>query len=395
MTQSPFLLQNLSPSHSFVVDYEPQVGIPIDGSNKSGRTYSPFVIRVIPPSILGEGNENVLLNSPTPTTPGAARENSRDRVSYATAIRGVASEPASLSSYDQMVRLGNAIPGLSTTSVATIQSRYNSARFTQVFGPTVQRATGREGTNVITPYMANDITALSVLLQIKAMASVPPILMLINPMSMTTQYAKVAQFQERSRMGHIYQAWGEELVKLSFTFKTGAYVTGGGGPRSPSGYQRASRRDSASFQQLMMVLTLFKNGAYVHDTTQGSLAYPMVGNIALEYDGKVYVGHPDTFSFSESEEQQGGGIEFEMEFTAIKTFDLGRSNSTVQPLTSPTAPYPVGRARGTLSRTPSEGSAQFLTAPSVGGDLAPPQPWSNTAVTSDGVVPSVVSSRRR
>lgn len=393
MTQSPFLLQNLSAGHEFVVEYEPQNGIPIDGSNRSLRTYSPFVIRIIPPSILGEGNENVLVNQPVPVT-GPVRESNRDRVSYATAIRGVATQPASTSSYDQMVNLGSAIPGLSSTSVSTIQARYNSARFTQVFGETVRSATG-QGSSVITPYLANDITALSVLLQIKAMASTPPLLMLINPMSMTTQYAKVAQHQERSRMGFIYQAWGEELVKLSFTFKTGAYITGGGGSRSPSGVQRASRRDSASFQQLMMVLTLFKNGAYVHDVTYGSMAYPMVGNLAIEYDGKVYVGHPDTFSFSESEEQQNGGVEFEMEFTAIRVFDVGRPNPVIQPMRSPTDPYTAGRSRGTISRSGTQSGAQFFTAPVVGGDQSPPQPWSNTAVTNDGVVPSIVTSRRR
>ena len=393
MTQSPFLLQNLSAGHSFVVEYELQSGIPIDGSNQNLRKYSPFVIRIIPPSILGDGNSDVLFNQPS-STDDPVRGTNRDRVSYATAIRGVATQPPSLASYDQMVNLGSAIPGLSTTSVATIQSRYNSARFTQVFGDTVRSATG-QGSSVITPYMANDITALSVLLQLKAMASTPPLLMLINPMSMTTQYAKIAQHQERSRMGFIYQAWGEELTKISFTFKIGSYITGGGGSRSPSGVQRASRRDSASFQQLMMVLTLFKNGAYVHDIAYGSMAYPMVGNLAIEYDGKVYVGHPDTFSFSESEEQQNGGIEFEMEFTAIRTFDVGRANSDVQPLRSPTDPYSGGRPRGTISRSGSASEAQVFTAPTIGGNQAPPQPWSNTALTDEGVVPSIVTTRRR
>lgn len=404
-TQSSKLFQGLPTGANFQREYETQDTIPIDGSNPNGRTYSPFVIRVLPPSILGGKDANILSTGLNPQRGpgegGTIRESNRSRIQYASTLQGVAMAPASLSSYEAMVRNGTAIPGLTSTSLAEVQSRYNSALFEQVFGPTVQRSlngTGNTRSTTVTPAVSNDLASLSILLQVKQLLAVPPLLLLINPQSMSVQYTKVAQFQERSRYGFIYQAWGEELAKLSFTFKIGAYIAGrrSRGQEVPSGVQRASRRDSASFQQLLSLLTIFQSAGNVQDTLQNSRASLMIGNVAIEYDQKTYVGHFDTFSFSEDESQQNGGLEMELEFTAIRIFDHAQAIQTLSPLVSPSNPF-NGQSRGTLSRSGREGSAQFLTSPTVGisSTRIPPQPWSGASVTTEGVQPSLVTSRRR
>ena len=351
----------------------------------------------------GEGGANVLVTGGNPQRGpgGAVRSSNHERTQYAATVRRVSRASPSMASYEAMVQNGSAIPGLTSSSVATIQSQYNRALFTQVFGPRVQQSLNGTGTNpntVITPALSNDLTALSILLQVKKILNTPPLILLINPSSMNTQYAKVSQFQERSRKGYIYQAWGEEQVKISFTFKIGAYVVGKSSPtqRAVSGVQRASRRDSASFQQLMTMLTIFQSGGYIQDTVSHSKANLMIGNIAIEYDQKTYVGHFDTFSFSESEEQQHGGLEFEMEFTAIRIFDHAESVVDVQAMNSPSNPFNTRtQGRGTVTNR-GQNLAQFFTAPTVGGSNLPPQPWAGARVVTDqGVTTPTIVSRRR
>lgn len=46
---------NIGTEKSFSRNYEDQAGEPVDGSNDRLRTYSPFVIRLVPPAILGNG----------------------------------------------------------------------------------------------------------------------------------------------------------------------------------------------------------------------------------------------------------------------------------------------------------------------------------------------------
>lgn len=404
-TQSPYLFKGLGDTEHFGLDYESQETVPIDGSNAQGRTYSPFVVRVLPPAILGDNGSTTLITGVNPQrgpgTGGSIRESNREQTQYSTTIQGVSSAPASMSSYEALVHNGGAIPGLTSTSVATLTSKYNNALFTQVFGPTVQQSlngSGNTQNTTITPAMSNDLSALSILLQVKRLMAVPPLLMLINPTSMSVQYAKIAQFQERSRKGYIYQAWGEELIKISFSFTIGAYYTGNpsGAPNLPSGMQRASRRDSASFQQLMSMLTIFQSAGYIQDTIQKSKAHLMIGNIAIEYDQRTYVGHFDTFSFSEEENQQNGGLQFEMEFTAIRIFDHAESLPTVSAMNAPSNPFNTsGAGRGTISRSGAQGSAQILTAPTIGvnGTTTPAQPWAGATVTDRGVTPSILTRR--
>lgn len=406
-TQSSFYFKNLPTGKAFEREFQTQTTLPMDGSNASLRTYSPFIIRMLPPTILGDVDTNVLTSGVNPQRGpgygGTILESNRDLVNYSATVRGVSVAPPSQVSYAAMVAAGKGIPGLTTTTTASIRDRYNQALNAQVFGPTVQRSlngTRSNPTATITPALSNDLSALSILLQVKQLMSVPPLLLLINPQSMSTTHTKIAQFQERSRKGYIYQAWGEELVKISFTFKIGAYAVGSGGSRKPSGIQRASRLDSASFQQLQTLLSMFQSNGYIQDVVGHSKAHLMVGNIAIEYDQNVYVGHFDTFSMTEEEGQQNGGLQFDMEFTAIKVFDLAQPTTSVSPLSSPANPLnnQRGTGRGTIQRSGSTSGIQVITAPTIGiqGSNVPPQPWAGSTVTDQGVVtpPNVLNSRR-
>jgi len=352
-----------------------QEGIPLDGSNSDLRSYSPFVIRVLLPSILG-GDSNALLQTQqsinrAPAT-GTVRNDNRDAVAYSAAQSGSQGDPSGAGSYKNLLSLGSALPGLTAASQVTLDEAYNQALFNQVYGPAVRAATrppSTTGNNVVTPALSNDISALSLAVQLKQLSSIPPLLMLINPASMQTTYTKVAQHQSRNRNGYIYEAWGEEMPKISFTFKIGAYTAGLANPTQKgsvvSGVQRASRNDSAAYQQLQNMLALYQGGTYLQDTITKSRAFPMVGNLAIEYDQMVYVGHMESFNFTDDETHPHGGLEIAIEFVANKVFDVAEAPGTILPMENPALPQ--DRNRGALSRSGTGNRVSFFSVPGIGG----------------------------
>jgi len=396
-TQPARYFQGLPTGPAFEREYEIQETIPIDGSKGNLRGYSPFVMRTLPPTILGD-SLNILQASPP------SSQETRGRRDFAGAIRSLDQSSPSADTYRQLVNRGETIPGLTAASVRDIdQAISNSARNQSI----AQTAGAR-----VVPAVTNDATALSIILQLKRLIEVPPLVLLINPTSFSVRHQKIAQFQERSRYGYIYQVWGEELAKVSFSCTIGAFIAGKTSPtqRVASGVQYASKRDSASFQQLMAVLAVYQSSGQIQDlngnaTGRASRANLMVGNTAIEYDNNVYVGHMDSFSYSEEETLQGGGMKFEIEFTAVKMFDVAESKVSLTPLNSPNNAYnpsaAVTASQGSrLSRTfLGSGGTQLLTAPTVGtqGSSDPPQPWAGEAVVVEDTEQTgvVVTTRRR
>lgn len=397
----------------FAREYEVQENIPIDGSRASGRTYSPFVIRVVIPYILGADTSTVISTQHNPRrVPQSAtiRSDNRDVPMYSDAQRDVRTNPSGQEAFNRLISSGQGIAGLTQSSVGSLEDAYNQAIFQQQFGPAVQNAThppSNQRSNNITPAMTNDTTALSLVLQIKRLMEVPPLIMLINPSSMKTEYTKVAQIQNRSRKGYLYEAWGEEMAKLSFTFRIGAYTTALASITQKgqvvSGVQRASRNDSAAFQQLMALLTLFQSGTYVQDTETNSRAFWMVGNLAIEYDQMVYVGHMESFSFGEEDTKQHGGLEISIEFVANKVFDLANQVLAIQPMTNPQKAR--RQSQGSFLRRGTGNSMSFLSVPGIGGTSSlagtTNQAWQSATGTDAGstvgvnLETGVVDTRRR
>jgi len=445
--------EHLPTAQNFEREYEVQNTIPIDGAKASLKAFSPFVMRVLPPLVLGD-TFNTLGVSRDRATPLADDrrtaltaqitslesqitqvralgpdfatnipdlESQRDalqaeldalpaevatstpRTDYAGAIRGLNQRrSASEATYQDDVNRGTAIPGLSAASTRDIDEFISNSARNQAISRNVPASSHLR----IVPALSNDAAALSILLQLKQMMDIPPICLYINPTNFTVSHAKIAQFQERSRYGYIYQAWGEELTKVSFSCQIGAFIAGRGSRTQTgvaSGVQYASKRDSASFQQLMSVFGLYQSSGYIQDTTANSTgrrsrANLLVGNTSIEYDQTVYVGHMDSFSYSEEETIQNGGIKFDIEFTAVKVYDVAQPKSSISPENSPSNFYnpssgfsPSGGSR--LSRTfLGTGPTTFLTAPTIGG--APAQPWSGAAVGLPSETGSVITTRR-
>lgn len=397
--------RDLPTNSNFERDYETQNTVPIDGSKASLRAFSPFVLRVLLPTVLGEAFSVLNVTRPPPTD---GVENTRTRVDYANAIRSLnQSRDLSEETYLKQSALGTLIPGLSSTSTQDIERAISNSALNQ----SVSQAIGTRNTNRIVPAISNDASALAALLQLRRLMDIPPLCLYINPSSLSVSYSKIAQFQERTRYGYIYQAWGEELTKVSFSCTIGAFTAGKQSSTQTNiatGVQYASKRDSAAFQQLMAVLSMYQSSAYIQDTSANatgrqSRANLLVGNTAIEYDQMVYVGHMDSFSYTEEDANEHGGFKFDIDFTAVKVYDVAQPKMSISPENSPSNFYNPSASSSPgegsrLSRTfmgsgSSSGSGiQWFTAPTIGG--APAQPWSGSAVQTPIGTGNVITTRR-
>jgi len=223
------------------------------------------------------------------------------------------------------------------------------------------------------------MTAADIAWQLSTVLNAPPLVLLINPTSMEITYTKVQQFQDRTRYGFLFQAWGEEQPKITFSARCGAFVTGG------KGVQYASKRDSRAWQNLMNAFHFYKNNGYIYDTIGKSNAHLFVGALSIHYDQMVYYGNMESFGWGYDENNQLGGVEFSIEFTVTAMLDTAQQKFVVTPMKSPIPSLSDPRYSGIESKSknaPGEFSvgadSDGLTLTTGGRDVSVDEAFSST-----------------
>ena len=342
----------------FSIEYETATAAPVDGSDPLLRNLSPFMLQVEPPMVyahLGDmgGNQK------------------RDPGSIVTSAQGVSNPFASARSALQSSPLGMDRAGTqrgveqSISTNADVQSAKGGQGKVST-GPS-GRASGRLGT----PSIADLKTAQDIASQIKAAVNTPPLILLINPSSISMNMSKIQQFQDRTRHGFVFQAWGEEQPVLSIETRCGAFYSAG------RGVQWASRRESASWNNLMSLFQLYKNNGYIYDTVGKSNAHHLVGTLSIHYDGWIYYGNMSSFSWTYEETNQLGGVSVSMEFTVSWMVDTSKAVTSVLPMQAPTVspsdPRYLGFSNPSSSEYPMgvDGSPNTMTSVVPGGSDSP------------------------
>lgn len=322
--------------------FEAQAGLPIDGTSGLLRhpLYgSPFSFTVVLPDVLVDA---VTRSMPSITNPGAT-DAQPDLISQAINLNN------SFQAFVDKQRefrnssyvLGNTVNADQTLSV--LENIVAEGIFFSDLQP------GASPLNQ--PAMSDVRQAADIIVQINKILQTPPLTLLVNPQTLTIQYAQKLNYSERSRQGYILHTWGEEQVKLSISGVTGAFIAGnnpftreglafsGQGQVSEtgsvSGVQFASRRDSAAWQNLQSLFTIYRNNGYIFDTLGQSDANLWIGGIAIEYDQWTYIGQMENFQHSLDESKQYGQVEFSFEFTASHIFDNAQRQFQVLPQQSP------------------------------------------------------------
>ena len=327
---------DISQSNRFDITYELQDTTPIDGSNENLRAYSPFILEVVPPLVFG--GDPALEEGITPNKVGLigaaqkaynpyrnAKGKKLDRSLRQMSFIGDGQREA----FEKVITLGNMF-------------RKTSGDKSKFVG---------QGDPFSDPTIADAMVAADIGLQLNNILRTPPLVLLINPNTLAFAHNKIQQYTERTRYGYVFQAHGEEQPKISVSGVIGAYLAGArvqdryrafekskrGSNSSVTGVQFASKRDSASYQNLMNLFSMYMSSGYIFDTVGKSATNHFVGALAIRYDGWVYVGHIESFSYQYEESKPNGGMGFDFEFTASQLFDTTQTVQTIRPLRAPTS----------------------------------------------------------
>jgi hypothetical protein len=341
---APMAYNALRQGPDFEMPYEGNQAPPIDGSKDFLRVLSPFMIQVEPPLILGEmpnpgeGKKDYagILAAGHSNAPKAFNA-ARNRIKQDMPAGAQLSNGGSVEQFVSNGYLHKPAGGGQAETVSVDRSDLGPSR-------------------IGTPALADLYTAVDITTQLRGLVNTPPLILLINPQTLTMSYTKIQQFSDRTRYGFVFQAWGEEQPKLSISAKCGAFISGG------RGVQFASRLDSAAWQNVQTAFQFYKHNGYIYDTVGKSNAMHMVGALSIHYDGWVYYGNMESFTYSLEEANQQGGITFDMEFVINAMVDTSKQNVVVSPMRSPIPSASDPRYQGKENRAlPSAGDL------SVGG----------------------------
>jgi len=322
--------EGLAPGPRASFSFEEQEGIPVDGSSKSARNYSPFVLRLIPPSLVDIDASLV-------------SEGATSNVDlYGQAGQSMAANNAAASTI-----LG-AYGISSVSSSATVANTLNQQI---AAGQYLNTASG----NQIRTTLTDSVTAMDIAAQVAQILATPPLTLLVNPNNMAIQYTGIQSYQERGREGFIFQRWGEQQPNIKFSGKTGAFIAGEsagssawngianasiqafkeeGTTLTPTGVQFASKRNSAAFQNFQALYQIYRNNGYIYDRVTGTEAHLAIGAVAIDYDQWTYVGHIESFEYAYNAEQIHC-LEWSMEFVVGAMYDNAQAPYAVLPLTAP------------------------------------------------------------
>jgi hypothetical protein len=308
----PRAYQHINVGPETTLEFEENLALPVDGSNPLLRNLSPFLIQIEPPLVFA--------NEPKTTGKGKATG------IFDAAISGSNSNLGGFAGGQNAAFLGsNELRG--NASEVLVRNAPDPKVNKSGDGGQLVDGRGRSALGKLgNPTIADLKTALDIVTQLAAIQKSPPLVMLINPNNLSMNYTRVHQFSDRSRFGYIYQAWGEEQPRLSINAKCGAFYSGG------RGVHVGSKRDSAAWQNLMSLFHFYRSNGYIYDTLGKSNAHLFVGGLSIHYDGWIYYGHMESFSWTYDETNQLGGIEFQIEFVCSVMVDTSKQTQTVLPM---------------------------------------------------------------
>jgi len=351
------LMNSIAMPPAFDRSFELQQGLPIDGSKQYLRAYSPFTIEVVPPLIfsnnprLEDGTQSK--HNVNTIAAGWKQNNAFEVAKNKIQTRDLDTQKFNSGASRKKLETFVAKTGQQYKKSNTDKSKYATQN------------------TMDSPVLSDVKVAADIALQLSRILKTPPLTLLINPQTFQVQYAKIQQFSERVRNGYIFQAWGEEQPKISFSGKTGAFYAGAADlvpgvvannqkitnpTRTPTGVQFASKRNSASWQNLMSIFQLYMNNGYIMDQVNKSNAHHFVGALAIKYDQWVYIGNMNSFSFGYEDTQANGGMQFDIEFNVVAMYDQATPVQVVQPMTSPTSSPSSRRNRPNTSTGNSQDS---------------------------------------
>ena len=338
-------------------NFEIQEGIPVDGTSDLLRDLSPFTLRILPPSALLEAAAFESAGAAGQFGTEASVSASRAAVDLITkAALGADGNP---SAFEVAKALSNvsAIGNVSVTQLEKLQFFVANGEF----------MANQDAAYVSS--LADARTAADIAIQLINILNAPPLTLLINPAEMSISYTNIQNYSTRTRFGYVFERWGEEQPTITFRGSTGGFVAGtleslspmqaqlSGTTSTPTGYQFASKRNSAAWQNFTSLYQFYRSNGYIYDISGGSEAHNFIGALAIDFDQWTYVGRIDSFSYS-YDEGSPHRVEFDISFVVSQMYDTSETSYSVlpqlSPVPSPSDPQWSNRNRGSNALSPAE-----------------------------------------
>lgn len=345
--------------------WEVQSNLPVDGSNSLLRDLSPFTLRFVPPDAL---------------LVAAAAEANLEPVDLITAAaQGADRNALAAQLSEKLAAVSPITAGDSTLATFVANGQVLSTSGTDYY-----------------PTIANAAQAADIALQLKRMLAAPPLTLLVNPREMSITYTNIQNYSTRTRLGFVFERWGEDQPSITFSGSTGAFMAGAadapgtdvytaqssGTTTVVSGMQFASKRDSAAWQNLMALLHFYRSNGYIYDTLNKTEAHLFIGAIAIDYDQWTYVGHIESFEYT-YDEGQPNRVEWSMEFKVGRMYDNSEATYAVLPMSAPTT-SPSDPKYGGMGQDTRDTSVRAIDILGLSGV---PEPGSTTPDSRYGVLP--------
>lgn len=362
MTLRPDLIASryagLSTGKTLMYSFDTQDAIPVDATSAMARNLSPFTLRLVLPDIY----QTVALGVPAG--------------SVNTISRGGA-EIQTLNTYADGVQQQYGLLTVTKSSAGTAPKGVPST--TQQAYAAGKALIQANGVNRRMSILSDEDTARDIKYQIEKIQKAPPLTLLVNPNNMSTSYATVQKFSDKTRFGYLFERFGEEQVKITFSGSTGAFIAGEnsraaassiGESTTPTGVQFASRLNSAAYQNFVALYQFYRNNGYLYDTMGGTGANLAIGAVAIDYDQFTYIGHIESFGYGFKAENPHR-MDWDMEFVAGRMYDRAGQISYVGPVRTPYPNPLTGRVGGSATQGPAyanassdvTSSAQFSQTP--------------------------------
>jgi len=328
----PRAFQGLQTGPELDIQYVPAQALPMSQEQRILRTLSPFMLQIEPPLVYASDASFTAPNKKTSTNLGIYNAAQGSNSGYDAARSRLAQSG-----------INNFATNAASGEEAVVKNA-NSPRKNATSKGDRADNTGKDASRLGQPAIADVMTALDIAWQLSVSINTPPLVLLINPSSLNLNITKIQQYQDRSRFGYIFHSWGEDQPRLSVTAKCGAFMAGG------MGVQFASKNDSAAWQNLMNLFTLYRNNGYIYNTVDKSNAHHFVGALSIHYDQWVYYGHIESFNYSYDEGLPNGAMDFTLEFVVSMMQDTSQQTTVVMPMKSPIPSLSDPRYAGMINR---------------------------------------------
>ena len=187
--------------------------------------------------------------------------------------------------------------------------------------------------------------------QISLIQSIPALIMLVNPSEFTRNYEQTTD-PVKTRSGYAINMWLEKPVSISAKGVTAgqyAFRSDGSG-----GLSSLNRIQSVSYQNLMSLVSIFKNNGNIFTDTSfgdGNAGIPLISmSVYIYYDNHIYIGSFDDFSITD-DGNKPFNLSYSWKFTVRYDIDTNQvSDSFITTFGMPAAGFvPAGAAPAGIS----------------------------------------------